>query len=78
MFIVNGISRTHQRDVVAGDLGVLVRDGQQPYPDSEYLGEAYHTLVAVKGVAFRSLTSSSTSPATTATSAKPTACSPRS
>ena len=52
VFIVNGISREHQRYLGAGGLGVLVGDGRLPDPGSEYIGEAYYKLVAVKGVEF--------------------------
>lgn len=52
VFIVNGISREHQRYLDAGGLGVLVGDGRLPHPGSEYIGEAYYKLVAVKGVEF--------------------------
>lgn len=48
--IVNGISRAHQRYLDAGGLGVLVGDGRLPHPGSEYIGETYYKLVAVKGV----------------------------
>jgi len=50
VFIVNGISRAHQRYLNAGGLGVLVGDGRLPHPGDEYIGEAYYKLVAVKGV----------------------------
>ncbi|WP_258045025.1 carbohydrate porin [Sphingomonas citricola] len=52
VFIVNGISREHQRYLDAGGLGVLVGDGRLPHPGSEYIGEAYYKIVAVKGVEF--------------------------
>ncbi|WP_294354216.1 carbohydrate porin [uncultured Sphingomonas sp.] len=52
VFIVNGISREHQRYLDAGGLGVLVGDGRLPHPGSEYIGEAYYKLVAVKGAEF--------------------------
>ncbi|MES1974246.1 MAG: carbohydrate porin [Pseudomonadota bacterium] len=52
VFIVNGISREHQRYLDQGGLGVLVGDGRLPHPGSEYIGEAYYKVVAVKGVEF--------------------------
>ncbi|KQM21624.1 porin [Novosphingobium sp. Leaf2] len=52
VFIVNGISREHQRYLDAGGLGVLVGDGRLPHPGSEYIGEAYYKVVALKGVEF--------------------------
>ena len=52
VFIVNDISRAHQRYLDAGGLGVLVGDGRLPHPGAEQIGEAYYKLVAAKGVEF--------------------------
>lgn len=47
--IVNGISKTHERYLDAGGIGVLIGDGRLPHPGSEFIGEAYYKLTAVKG-----------------------------
>lgn len=49
-FGVNWISREHQRYLDAGGIGVLVGDGRLPHPGSEYIGETYYKLTAIKGV----------------------------
>ena len=48
--VVNGISKTHERYLNEGGLGVLVGDGRLPRPGAEAIGEAYYDWKAVKGV----------------------------
>ncbi len=48
--VVNGISRTHERYLDAGGIGVLVGDGRLPHPGAEAIGEAYYDWKAVNGV----------------------------
>jgi high affinity Mn2+ porin len=48
--VINGISKTHERYLDAGGIGVLVGDGQLPHPGAEAIGEAYYDWKAVKGV----------------------------
>ena len=50
VFIVNAISREHQRYLDAGGLGVLVGDGRLPNPGDERIGEAYYKVAAERGV----------------------------
>jgi len=40
--VVNGISKTHERYLDAGGIGVLVGDGKLPHPGAEAIGEAYY------------------------------------
>lgn len=47
--IVNGISRTHERYLDAGGIGVLVGDGKLPHPGSEAIAEAYYDWQPRKG-----------------------------
>lgn len=47
--VVNGISKTHERYLDAGGIGVLVGDGQLPHPGAEAIGEAYYDWKATKG-----------------------------
>ncbi len=49
--VVNGITRTHQRYLDAGGVGVLVGDGRLPHPGAEAIGEAYYDWKPAKGVA---------------------------
>ncbi len=49
--VVNGISRTHQRYLDAGGLGVLVGDGRLPHPGDEAIGELYYAWKPIKPVA---------------------------
>jgi high affinity Mn2+ porin len=46
--VVNGISKTHQRYLDAGGLGVLVGDGRLPHPGAEAIGEIYYDWKPVK------------------------------
>ena len=48
--VANGISRTHQRYLAAGGLGVLVGDGRLPHPGTEAIGEAYYKWQPAKPV----------------------------
>lgn len=50
VFLVNAISRDHQRYLDAGGLGVLVGDGRLPNPGAERIGEAYYKIAAARGV----------------------------
>ncbi|MBO9581869.1 MAG: carbohydrate porin [Sphingobium sp.] len=49
-FVVNGISRVHERYLDAGGIGVLVGDGRLPHPGAEFIGEAYYKLAVAKGL----------------------------
>ncbi len=49
--VVNGISKTHERYLDAGGVGVLVGDGRLPHPGAEAIGEAYYDWKAAKGIA---------------------------
>lgn len=42
--VLNGISRSHQRFLDAGGLGILVGDGQLPNPGTEKIFEGYYSI----------------------------------
>jgi len=42
--VLNGISRSHQRFLNAGGLGILVGDGQLPNPGTEKIFEGYYSI----------------------------------
>ncbi|WBO22148.1 carbohydrate porin [Sphingomonas abietis] len=46
--VVNGISRTHERYLDAGGIGVLVGDGRLPHPGAEAIGEVDYVWKPVK------------------------------
>lgn len=49
--VVNGISKTHERYLDAGGIGVLVGDGRLPHPGAEAIGEAYYQWQVAKPLA---------------------------
>lgn len=49
--VVNGISRTHERYLDAGGIGVLVGDGRLPHPGAEVIGEVYYQWQVAKPLA---------------------------
>ncbi len=49
--VVNGISRTHQRYLAAGGIGVLIGDGRLPHPGDEAIGELYYAWKPIKPIA---------------------------
>ena len=49
-FVVNGISKAHQRYLNAGGLGVLVGDGRLPHPSDEFIAESYYDLRVSHGI----------------------------
>lgn len=48
-FVVNGISKAHQRYLDAGGLGVLVGDGALPHPADEFIAESYYDWRVARG-----------------------------
>lgn len=46
--VANGISRSHERYLDAGGLGILVGDGRLPHPGAEMIVEAYYTWRPLK------------------------------
>jgi len=46
--VVNGISRTHERFLDAGGLGILIGDGKLPHPGPEEIVEAYYDVALAK------------------------------
>lgn len=43
--VLNGISRSHERYLDAGGLGVLVGDGRLPHPGAEAIAELYYSFI---------------------------------
>ena len=48
--VVNGISKTHERYLDAGGIGVLVGDGHLPHPGAEAIGEVYYDWKPAKSL----------------------------
>jgi high affinity Mn2+ porin len=48
--VINGITRTHQKFLDVGGLGILIGDGRLPHPGPEEIVEAYYDLAVEKAL----------------------------
>ncbi|SDC49003.1 high affinity Mn2+ porin [Sphingomonas sp. YR710] len=48
--VANAISRSHERYLDAGGIGVLVGDGKLPHPGAEMIAEAYYDWQPLRGI----------------------------